>query len=220
MTTISNNSSNIHLDFLSSTFTDKHIMYLLHMAHNSLIKMIAADTDRRIHNNTAKAQHSDISSSTANINNHVATRYGNINTGAKSRSQRFLNQIGFGSTALGSSLHNSTLFYRSNADRHTSHNTRFEKQALARNLLNNVSQQLLRYGIIRNNAFLQRTDSNDTSGSTSQHFSCIIAHSQHLVAHLVNSHNRRLLQDNALALDKNKNVSGTQINTDIHTLKH
>ena len=108
---VGNNSSNIHFDFFSRALTDKHIMYLLHMTHNSLIKMVAADTDRRINNNTAKAQHSDIGSTAAYINNHIAARYGNINTGTKSRCQRFLNQIGFGSTALGSSLHNSTLFY-------------------------------------------------------------------------------------------------------------
>ena len=79
-----------------------------------------------------------------------------------------------------------------------------------------MAQHTLRNVIVGDDALTQGTNGDDVARRTADHATCLLADGQHAVRIPIHSHDGRLAQHDALALDIYQHVGRAEVNTDIH----
>ena len=98
------------------------------------------------------------------------------------------------------------LFHLRDAGWDANHDTGMHQKLSAVGLMNEVRQHLFSGGEVRDDAVLHRSDRNDIAWRTAKHILRFLPNGLHRVRHLVDRHDRRLVDDDAASLCVNKGV--------------
>ena len=149
----------------------------------------------------------------AEVDDHRSCRVLDRQVGTDGSSHRLLDQIRLAGTCRDCCLEDSTLLDGRDTRRHADNDAGTRRPgilALAR-LLNEVAQHDLSDIEVSNDAVLQRTLGDDRSRRTANHALCIGADGKDALLLLVDCDDGRLVQDDALATDRDKRICGAKI---------
>ena len=156
-----------------------------------------------------------MSDAAADIDDHVAMRFGDWQSGANRRRHRFFNQINFRRLCAIGRVFNCPPFdlsnFRRNADNYTRADPRFPVVSLA----NEVLQHLLGNFEVRDHAIFHRTNGDDVAGRSAQHVFSVTAHCLDLVGHFIDCHDRRFGNNDAAPLSVNKCICRPEVDRQI-----
>ena len=96
------------------------------------------------------------------------------------------------------------------------HDARAKNEALARDLLDEEADHALRHLIVGDDARAQRPNRRNIARRPPDHAARLLADRQDASRVAVHGHDRRLAQDDTLALDEDKHIRRSQINSNIH----
>ena len=155
------------------------------MADDCFIKIIARYLDRCGNHHTTKGNYRNVCGSAPDIDNHIAKRLGNINTGTDCCCNGFLNDIYFSRSRLVSSFFHSFTFHFCHAAWHADADPWLAKRLSSHCFLYKMFQHLLCDRIIGNHTLPQRTDCHDISRCSSDHLTCFLPDGFDLVCILI-----------------------------------
>ena len=106
-------------------------------------------------------------------------------------------------------------FNLGNTGGNTDDNARLCKKRIAHSFLNKFAQHFCGYVKIRNNAVLERTHGCYRAGSAADHFLGLVSNGDHFAGSCtdIDGNNGRLPDNNALALDKDKRVGRSEVDS-------
>ena len=135
--------------------------------------------------------------------------------GADRRRHRFLDQVHFaGLGAVGAVLHGALLDLR-DLGRHADDDARTDPDVAVVRLLDEVGQHLLGDLEVGDDAVLHRLDGDDVAGRAAEHVLGVLADRLDPAVHLVDGHDRGLVDDNALAARVDAGVGRAEIDGQI-----
>ena len=123
-------------------------MFLAHIAHDRIVKLIARNLDGIGKHRTAEGDQRHVSRAAADVHDHVAARLRNVDPGTDCSRNGLLDEIGVARAGFLRCVNHRALFNLCHAGRHTHHNARFEKNTCANNLFQEIMEQALRDVII------------------------------------------------------------------------
>ncbi len=203
------------LDRFGGAFADQKIVLALDVLRDGFVHLVAGDADGTRINDTRKRDDRDVGRSAADIDDHVAVRFGDRQAGTDRRRHRFFNQINFGRLcAIRRVFDRAALDLRDlgrDADHHTRAHPRFAVVRLADKML----EHLFRHFEVGDDAVLHRTDRDDIARRAAEHLFRVAADRLDLIRDFVDRNDRGFADDDAAALCVNKRVRRAQIDRQI-----
>ena len=144
----------------------------------------------------------------------MAVRPRDVELRAERRRVRLFDQIHAPSARFHGRLNDRALFDLRHAGRHADDHAGLDERKFA-DFFEELVEHFLGHLIVRNNAVAKRPHGHNIARRSSEHVSRRRADLKHLAGVLIDRHNRRLAQDNSLALFIDQNIRGTKIDTDI-----
>ena len=175
-------------------------MLLAHIPDDCFVKVIPRYLDRSIHYRPAKRNHSNISSSAADIHNHVPARLGYVYARSDCRGYRLFYKVYFPRPCRICCFFYRFLLYLCHAARHADADTRLFERAFSHRLLDKILDHLLCHRVIRDNALPERPDSHYIARCPAEHQPGLFSYRLDRVRIPVKCNDRRFLQYYALAL--------------------
>ena len=144
----------------------------------------------------------------------MSVRPRNIELRAERRRVRLFDQIHAPSARFHGRLNDRALFDLRHAGRHTDDHAWLNERKFA-DFFEELVEHFFGHLVVRNNAVAKRPHGHNIARRSSEHVSGCRADLKHLAGVLIDRHNRRLAQDNSLALFIDQNIRGTKVDTDI-----
>src|SRR5713101_3412381 len=206
------------LDEFSGAFADKHVILALDVLDDRLVHLVPGHAHRAGENHSGKRNHGDLGGAAADIDNHVARRLSNRESGADRRRHRFLDQVYLPGAGGFGRLAQRALFDPADARGGADHDLRADEITAVVGLLNEVAQHAFGDLEVSDDAVLERTDRDDRAGRTAEHLLGFGADGENAAAStrvLPDRQHRGFIAYDALALDVDQRVVGSQINGEI-----
>src|SRR5664279_3069153 len=206
------------LDLLGAALADHQVVLLADVGGDRLIELVAAHPQAGRYHDPAQGDDRDLTGPAADVDDHVPGRSGDRHVGPDRGSQRLLDQVGRPGARLEGRIADGPLLDAGHAGRHADHHVRPAKaDRAALDLADEVAEQGLGDHVVGDHAVLHGPDGGDVAGRPADHLAGVLTHGHDPVL-VVDGHHRRLLDDDALALDVDQDVGGTQVDADLHAL--
>ena len=187
------------------------------MRKDGLIELIAGNADGLRNDNTAHGDNGDFGGAATDIDDHGAGGLLDGQVGADGSRHGLLDQIGLASTGLNRGLKDGALFDRRDAGGNTDDDarTRSPRIALLGRLVDKVAQHGLGNIEVGDDAVLEGTNGHDIAGRTAEHTLGLDTDGQDALIVLVDSDNRGLANNDALAAHGDKRIGGAKVDREI-----
>ena len=162
----------------------------------------------------AQAQHGDIGSAAADIDDHAAVGLGDVDAGAEGGGNRLVDQVDLTGTGGHHGLHHGVALDASDGSGHAYRHPGLDHVG-AVHLLDEAADQLTGHGVVADDAVLEREDGGNIVGGAAHHGQRLVTGFQHGVLTGIHSHDAGLVEHDALVLLRNDDGGGTEIDTDI-----
>ena len=207
-------AADLHLDLFRSTFADEHVVLPAYVLDNGLVELVARDLDGGGFHDAAQGDDGDIGGAAADVHDHVAVGFGDVDARADGGGQGLLNEKDPPGAGLNARVHHGALLHLGDAGGHADDHPGLEETE-GGGLSDKLLEHPLGHVEVGDDALPQGADGHDVAGGTAQHLLGVGAHLQQGALVLVHGHHGGLPQHHALALDVYENGSGTQIDTDV-----
>ena len=206
--------TNADFDFLRGALTHDHVVHLLQVNTDRIADLLTSNTNGFTQHRAAKAEHSHLSCSAADVNDHRADRFSHRQTGTNGRSNRFVNEVNLAGTSHAGFPHGAAL-----NTGHTARNSDNQPRSNDSTALVPFGDEGLEHllsGIeVSDDAIPQGTHSTDVARRATQHQFGFIAHGEGAAPLEVKSHDRGLLEHNSSTGNVNQGVGCSKVNADV-----
>ena len=207
--------ADLDLDGLGGTLANEQVVGLLDVVDDRFIHLVAGHAHGLAVDDSGQRDHGDIGRAAADVDHHVARGLLDGQAGADGGRHRFLDQVHFtGLGAVGAVLHRALLDLR-NFRRHADDDSRPHPHRAVVRLLDEVGQHLLGDVEVGDDAVLHRLDGHDVAGRAAQHLLGFASNGFDAPVHLVDRDNRRLVDDDALALGIDAGVGRAEVDGEV-----
>ena len=207
--------AHLDLDLLGRAVADREGELLLDVLHHGVVELVAGDPHRLRGDDAAERDHGDLGGAAADVDDHVARRLVDRQVGADRRGHRLLDDVHrlAGAGVLGGVLHGA-LLDAGDARRHADDHARLVPLAGV-HPLDEVAEHLLADLEVGDDAVLQGPDGLDVVGRAAHHPLGLEADGDGLAVVDVDRHDRRLVEDDALATDVDQRVGGAEVDREV-----
>ena len=199
---------------LGGALTDGNAEFIAHMLQNFIVVVVARHPDAGGLDLAAKAQHGDIGGAAADVDDHPAIGLGDVDAGAEGRSDGLVDQVDLPGTGGHDGLHHGVALDAGDGGGHADSHPGLDHVG-AVHLLDEAADQLTGHGVVADDAILQREDGGDVVRGAAHHGQRLVTGFQHGVLAGIHRHDAGLVEHNALALLRDDDGGGTEVDTDI-----
>ena len=187
------------------------------MREDSLIELVAGNTNGLRDDDAAHSDNSDLGGTATDVDDHGTGGFLDGQVGADSGSHGLLDQVGLASTGLDRGLKDGALLDRRDTGGNADDNarTRGPRIALLGRLVDKVAEHGLGNIEVGDDAVLEGTNGHDIAGRTAEHALGLDTDGQDALVVLVDSDNRGLTNNDALAAHGDKRIGGAEVDSEI-----
>jgi hypothetical protein len=202
----------LHLHLLGRALADQQVVLALQVGHHGLVHLVAGHAHRLGIDDAGQRDHRDVRGPAADVDHHVAARFGDRQPGADRRHHRLLHEMDLAGLGAVGRIHDRALLHLGDLRRHADHNPRMHHAlAVVVRLHDEVVQHLLGVAEVGDHAVLHRLDGDDVARRAAEHLFGLFAYRLHLVGLRVDRDNGGLVDHDALALRVDQRVGRPKI---------
>ena len=200
---------------LGRPLADEQVVRLLDVLDDGFVHLVAGHAHRLAVDDAGQRDDGDVRRAAADVDDHVARRLGDRHARADGRRHGFLDQVDLaGLGAVRAVLHRALLDLR-DLRRHADDDARPDPDVAVVRLLDEVGQHLLGDLEVGDDAVLHRLDRHDVAGRAAEHVLGFLADGLDPAVDLVDGHDRRLVDDDALAARVDAGVGRAQVDRQV-----
>ena len=207
-------AGHVFLQFLGGALADGHAVLVAHVLQNFFIVVVACHAHTGGLDLAAEGQHGDIGGAAADIDDHAAVGLGDVDAGAEGGGNGLVDQVDLAGTGGHHGLHHGVALDAGDGGGHADSHTGLDHVG-AVHLLDEAADQLTGHGVVADDAILQREDGGDVVRGAAHHGQRLVTGFQHGLLAGIHCHNAGLVEHNALALLRDDDGGGTEVDTDI-----
>ena len=201
----------MNLDLLRRAFADQQVVLPLHVLHHGVVHLIARNAHRpRVHD-AGERNHRDIRGAAADIDHHVAARFGDRQARADRRHHGLFHQMHFARLRAIRRIHNRALFHLRDLAGDADDDAGMHQHLPVVRLVDEVIQHLLGDFEVSDDAVFHRLDGDDIARRAAQHFLGFLTDGLDFAGCFVQRDDRRLVDNNAFSLRENQRVGGAKV---------
>ena len=179
--------------------------------NDGFVHLVAGDTHGFAIDDAGERDDGDVGGAAADIDDHVPRRLRDRHPRANRRGHRFLDEVDFARLRPVRAVFDRALLDLRDLGRDANHDSRPDPDVAVVRLLDEVGQHLLGDLEVGDDAVLHRLDGDDVARRAAEHVFGLLADGLHPAVHLVDGHNRRLVDHDALAARVDAGVGRAQI---------
>ena len=201
-------------DLLRRRARYKNFVVLADVGDDRLVERVAADADRPRRRHAAGGDHGAVGDAAAEVDDHLAGNGSHVQLCAERRRQRSLDQVRTPRAGFQRGLDHGAFLDLGDAGRHGDDRTRLDER-VADDLANESGKQPFGHVVVGHGAALHRAHRLDVAGRAAHHVPRLRANAKHLTVVFVDGNDRRLTQNDALAVREDHHVRRAEINAQI-----
>ena len=207
--------ADLDLDLLGGALADEEVVRLARVRDDRLVELVAGDPHRLAVDDAGEGDDRDVGRAAADVDDHVARRFGDRHPRADRRRHRFLDQVHFAGLGAHRAVFDGAPLDLGDLRRHADDDPRPQPAAALVRLADEVGQHLLGGFEVGDDAVLHRLDRGDVAGRPAQHLLGFGADGLDPPVDRVERDNRRLADDDALAAREDAGVGRAEIDGQI-----
>ena len=207
------------LEFLGRALADEDVVLAAHVAHDRLVKGVAGGLDRLALDHAAERHDRDLRRAAADVDDQMAVRLRKISARTGRRRHGGLDQIHLARAGLDDGIDDVALLHAGHAARHSDKHARLE-EAERRHAREQLLEHERRHVIVRDDARADRMDGHDVRRCAAEHLLRVLTDLEHAAGVLVDRHDGRLTQHDALAAHEHADVGRAEVDGNVPFKNH
>src|SRR5918992_1498030 len=208
--------ADLELQLLRRLLADEELVLLLHVAHDRLVHLVAADADGLGDDDAAEGDDGHLGRSAADVHDHVPGRLRDRQAGADRRRHGLLDQVRLAGAGGQGCLLDGALLHARDAAR-DAHDDAWVGEAVVVHLLDEVAEHLLGDVEVGDDPVLERTDGRDRAGRPAEHPLRLDADGVDLAGALVDGDHGRLGEHDPAPADVHERVRSAEVDSHLAT---
>src|SRR5262249_49854706 len=202
--------ADLELDLLGRLLADEQLVLGLDVLDDRLVHLVAADAHALADDDAAERDDGDLGGAAPDVDDHVPGRLGDWQAGADRGGHRLLDQVGLAGAGAEGGLLDRALLDAGDPGGDADDDARVCETVLV-DLLDEVTEHLLRDVEVGDDAVLERTERRDRPARTAEPPLRLDTDGVALAAALVHPDHRRLAQHDAAAPDVDQRIRGAEV---------
>ena len=210
-----------HLDLLGGALPQRQRVLLLDVGDDRLVELVPPDADRQGGHDAAEGDDGDLGGAAADVDDHVARRLVDGQTGADGRRHRLLDDVGGPGACRDGGLLHGPLLHPGDAGGDADHDPGLGEHPPLVHLLDEVAEHLLGDVEVGDHAVLEGPDGEDVAGGPADHPLGLRPDRQDGPGLGVDRHDRRLVEHGPAPPDVDEGVGRAEVDGHVppHELK-